>query len=95
MDTSAHPTSWKTIVWASGRVDAIPAKDATPAGAVIILTADHATTQAVILPLIRVNTAGGYMELPTVADAPDQRHAMDALLNIQERIKAAIALGSC
>ena len=87
MQTSAQPNGWKTIVWASGRVDATPARNPTPDGAVVILTADHATTQAVILPLIRINAECGYMELPAVADAPNQRAAMTALLAICDQIK--------
>ena len=87
MQTSAQDKGWKTIVWASGRVDATPARNPTPKGGVVILTADHATTQAVILPLTRANTTGSYLELPAVADAPNQHAAMTALLNIRAQIK--------
>lgn len=87
MQTSAQPNGWKTIAWASGRVDATPARNPTPDGAVVILTADHTTTRATIWPLIRINVEHGYMELPAVADAPNQNAAMTALLAICDQIK--------
>ena len=88
MQTSAQAEKWKTIAWASGRVDATLASNPTPDGAVVILTADHATTQKIIFPMIRINADLGYLELPTVAGAPDQHAAMGALLDICNQIKA-------